>query len=179
MRSMKRDKPLPWPPAYEMMLVTRHFPELVRHAMFERRIAVRFYVAPVAAHAMFVTTDCLKGADPFVAMYCEARVGNIDDIPATILLAHELGHHESWLRGDTSDDFEHLMASTPRAVYDEPETLPRATKDEIVTEEARAWRYGRHILRFALPDFTAWGDYDRIAAESVEGYRIGLGLERV
>src|SRR5690606_3265882 len=52
MRTMKRDRPLEFPRAYETLLVTEHFPRLVRHAMAARRIAVRFYVASVSPHAV-------------------------------------------------------------------------------------------------------------------------------
>ncbi|MBX3219335.1 MAG: hypothetical protein KF795_02375 [Labilithrix sp.] len=176
MRTMKRDKPLAWPATYQALLVTEHFPRLVRHAMHERRIAVRFYVAPATPHAVFVTTDCPKGEDPFVAIYCERAAGNVDDVPATIFLAHELGHHESWLRGETSEAFEDLMTSTPRTVYEQPQTLARAMREEIVAEEERAWRYGRTILRAVLPCFPALTDYDRFSRENVAGYRTGLLL---
>src|SRR5262249_27031385 len=100
MRLMKRQVPLQFPRAYESLLVTEHFPRLVRHGMVDRRIEVRFYVASVSPHAVFVTSDCPNGRDPFVVVYCETSVGNVEDVPATIYLAHELGHHESWLRGD-------------------------------------------------------------------------------
>ena len=173
---MKRDRPLPFPPAYETLLVTAHFPQLVRHAMSERRIAVRFYVASVSPHAVFVTSECPKGDDPFVAVYCENQIGNIEDVPATIYLAHELGHHESWLRGDTSEELEDLMTTRPRAVYERPETLDRAIRQEILAEEQRAWRYGRDILEAVLPRFPALAVYDRFTTENVEGYRAGLLL---
>ena len=176
MRTMKRDRPLDFPRAYETLLVTKHFPRLVRHAMGERRIAVRFYVASVSPHAVFVTSECPKGDDPFVAVYCEKSVGNVEDVPATIYLAHELGHHESWLRGDTSEELEELMTSHPRSVYEKPETLGRAIREEILEEEKRAWRYGRDILEAVLPSFPALGAYDRFMTENVEGYRSGLLL---
>ncbi len=177
MRTMKRDKPLGFPRAYEMLLVTKHFPSLVRHAMFERRIAVRFYVASVSPHAVFVTTDCPKGEDPFIAVYCERSVGNVEDVPATIYLAHELGHHESWLRGDTSEELEDLMTSKPRAVYEKPESLDRALREQVLAEEERAWRYGRRILEAVLPSFPALDAYGRFAEENIAGYRSGLLLE--
>lgn len=177
MRTMKRDRPLPFPPAYETLLVTEHFPRLVRHAMFERRIAVRFYVASVSPHAVFVTSECPKGDDPFIAVYCERSVGNVEDVPATIYLAHELGHHESWLRGDTSEELEDLMTSKPRAVYEKPETLDRSIREEVLVEEERAWRYGRKILESVIPSFPALDAYDRFATENVAGYRSGLLLD--
>jgi len=173
---MKRDKPLDFPREYETLLVTEHFPRLVRHAMLERRIAVRFYVASVSPHAVFVTSECPKGNDPFVAVYCERSVGHVEDVPATIYLAHELGHHESWLRGDTSEELEDLMTSRPRSVYERPETLDRAIREEILAEEERAWRYGRGILEAVLPSFPALDAYDRFTKENVEGYRAGLLL---
>lgn len=173
---MKRDKPLEFPHAYEILLATEHFPRLVRHAMSERWIAVRFYVASVSPHAVFVTSECPKGDDPFIAIYCQRSVANIDDVPATIYLAHELGHHESWLRGDTSDELEELMSSKPRAVYEAPEMLDRSIREEILIEERRAWRYGRDILDAVLPSFPAGDAYDRFATENVEGYRSGLLL---
>ncbi len=177
MRTMKRDRPLAWPAAYQAMLVTEHFPELVRHAMGERRIAVRFYVARAAPHAVFVTTDCPKGDDPFVAIYCAHAAGRVEDVPATIFLAHELGHHESWLRGDTSEAFEDLMTARPRTVYEEPHTLSRAVREEVLAEEQRAWRYGREILAAVLPRFPALTDFDRCSRENLEGYRKGLLLD--
>ena len=176
MRTMKRDKPLDFPHAYETLLLTKHFPQLVRHAMAERRIDVRFYVASVSPHAVFVTSECPKGDDPFVAVYCEKRVGHVEDVPGTIYLAHELGHHESWLRGDTSEELEELMTSRPRSVYEHPETLDRAIREEILAEEQRAWRYGRDILATVLPTFPALDAYDRFTTENVEGYRAGLLL---
>jgi hypothetical protein len=173
---MKRETPLAWPQAYEALLATEYFPRLVHHALQQRRIAVRFYVASASPHAAFVTTDCPKGEDPFVAMYCERSVGNIDDFPATIYLAHELGHHESWLRGDTSDEFEELMTWKPHTVYEAPATLDRAIREEVLAEEVRAWRYGREILLHVIPRFPALEQYDRFTAENLEGYRRGLLL---
>lgn len=177
MRTMKRETPLAWPQAYSDVLVTEHFPRLVRHAMEERRIAVRFFVACASPHAAFVTSDCPKGGDPFVVMYCEKSIGNIEDVPATIYLAHELGHHESWLRGDTSDAFEELMTWRPHTVYEAPATLARSMREEILAEEERAWRYGREILIAALPTFTELDEYDRRTKENLAGYRAGLLLE--
>lgn len=176
MRTMKRDTPLPFPREYETLLVTPHFPRLVRHAMVQRRIAVRFYVAAASPHAVFVTSEVPKGEDPFVAVYCEKTAGNVEDVPATIYLAHELGHHESWLRGDTSEELEELMTSRPRSVYERPETLDRAIREEILEEEQRAWRYGRRILEAVLPSFPALDAYDRFTVENVAGYRAGLLL---
>ena len=176
MRTMKRETPLAWPQNYQTQLVTKHFPLLVRHAMHERRIAVRFYVASVSPHAVFVTSDCPKREDPFVAFYCERSIGNIEDVPATIYLAHELGHHESWLRGDTSDAFEDLMTTRPRTVYERPETLDRSIREEVLAEEQRAWSYGRKILASVLPRFPALTEYDRFTRENVDGYRTGLLL---
>jgi hypothetical protein len=176
MRTMKREKPLAWPQAYQALLVTEYFPRLVRHAMHDRRIEVRFYVSCTTPHAAFVTTECPKGEDPFVAMYCERSIGNIDDVPATIYLAHELGHHESWLKGDTSDAFEELMTWKPHTVYDAPATLDRSIREEVLAEEERAWRYGREILAAALPQFPALADYDRFAKQNLIGYRAGLLL---
>ncbi len=177
MRLMKRQTPLVWPQGFDHLLVTEHFPRLVRHAMEERRIAVRFYVACASPHAAFVTTECPKGGDPFVVMYCEQSVGNVDDIPATIYLAHELGHHESWLRGDTSDEFEELMTWRPHTVYEAPATLPRSMREEVMLEEVRAWRYGREILIASLPEFAALDEYDRRTKENLAGYRAGLLLD--
>jgi hypothetical protein len=177
MRTMKRETPLAWPQAYQALLATEYFPRLVQHAMHSRRIAVRFYVACTSPHAAFVTTDCPKGEDPFVAIYCERCVGNIDDLPATIYLAHELGHHESWLRGDTSDEFEELMTWKPHTVYEAPATLDRAIREEVLAEEVRAWRYGREILIRVLPHFPALEDYDRFTKENLSGYRTGLLLD--
>lgn len=177
MRTMKRDTPLVWPREYDGVLVTPHFPRLVRYAMHDRRIAVRFYVARASPHAAFVTTDCPKGGDPFVVMYCEHAIGNVDDIPATIYLAHELGHHESWLRGDTSDEFEELMTWRPHTVYEAPASLERSVREQVLEEEVRAWRYGREILTAALPDFSALDEYDRRTKENLAGYRTGLLLD--
>jgi hypothetical protein len=176
MRIMKRDKPLPWPESFDAVLKTVNFRRLVQHAMAKRCIAVRFYVASASPHAAFVTSECPRGGDPFVAMYCEDRVDNIDDVPATIYLAHELGHHESWLRGDTSEAFEELMTSMPQTVYAAPETLARSLREEVLAEERRAWRYGRDILAAVIPRFPSLSDYDRLATENVEGYRNGLLL---
>lgn len=176
MRTMKRETPLVWPETYQTLLVTTHFPLLVRHAMHERRIAVRFYVASGSPHAVFVTSDCPKGEDPFIAIYCERDIGNIEDVPATIYLAHELGHHESWLRGETSDAFEDLMTTRPRTVYERPETLERSIREEVLAEEQRAWSYGRAILASVLPRFPALTEYDRVTRENVRGYRTGLLL---
>jgi hypothetical protein len=176
MRTMKRETGLAWPQAYQALLVTENFPRLVWHAMHERRIDVRFYVAPATSHAAFVTTECPRGGDPFVAVYCERNVGNIDDVPATIYLAHELGHHESWLRGDTSDAFEELMTWKPHTVYEAPATLDRSIREEVLAEEERAWRYGREILGRVLPGFPGLKDYPRYATENLDGYRKGLLL---
>jgi hypothetical protein len=176
MRRMKREKPLAWPEAYQTLLVTEWFPQIVRHAMHDRRIDVRFYVAPASSHAAFVTSECPKGSDPFVAVYCERCVGNIDDIPSTIYLSHELGHHESWLRGDTSDAFEELMTWRPHTVYEAPATLPRSIREEVLAEEERAWRYGREILAALLPSFPGLKDYARYTSENLAGYRTGLLL---
>jgi hypothetical protein len=174
---MKRQEAIPWPAAYAAVLVTEHFPHLVRHAMEERRIAVRFFIASASPHAAFVTSECPTGSDPFVVMYCDGSIGNIEDVSATIYLAHELGHHESWLRGDTSDAFEELMTWRPHTVYEAPASLERAIREEVLAEEERAWRYGREILRAALPSFTAYDEYDRRTQENLAGYRAGLLLE--
>ena len=177
MRMMKRATPLAWPQGFDTILATEHFPRLVRHAMEERRIAVRFYVAGASPHAAFVTTECPKGEDPFVVMYCARFIGNIDDIPATIYLAHELGHHESWLRGDTSDAFEELMTYKPHTVYEAPATLDRSIREEVLAEEMRAWRYGRRVLAATLPTFDALDEFDRLAFQNLAGYRTGLLLD--
>lgn len=176
MRTMHRKTPIPFPKRYEELFTTRYFPLLLRYAMEVRCIDVQFFCAFATAHAAFVTTDVPNGKDPTIAIYCEKMIGNVLDVDTTIFLAHELGHHESWSRGDTSDALEDLMTFRPAVVYDTPAHVERSMREEVYAEEERAWKYGREILNAVIPDFCAFVRFDELTEENLLGYREGLLL---
>ena len=113
--------------------------------------------------------------DPVILLHCAEGALTIEnDLVATITLAHELGHHESWLRSDCADDVYAIMMDDDGNA-DAPEALRRAWLEE----EERAWRYGRALLREVIPDFPAFDLFDRMALDEIDGpagYRIGLGF---
>lgn len=143
---------------------------LYRHAMRERRIWVATMVDE--GHDFFVPDD---GDDPRVRIrWDEARAVD-QELFLTITLAHELGHHESWLRGEYSDELIALL-QRDEPIYDDPDAIDRSLREQHVEEEARAWRYGREILARVVPDFPAFDEYDRQARVEVDGHRKGWGL---
>lgn len=152
------------------VLNTTWFRILFVHAMTERFLCVRFNDEKPgrAGDAIFETTPGqFDGNDPSVVVYCREWGVIDDDIAATITLAHELGHHESWLRGDAEDEVYAAALDGTDSV-----TLRQA----IFDEEERAWRYGRELLERLAPAFPAFVQFDSASRTAIEGYRVGLGL---
>lgn len=172
MLTMNRTEP--WPidaHVYDRVLSLPWFARLFRHAMEARRIQVKFQVHH-REHigGWFDTTACETDGDPSIVIYCPDEWGVFDDIEGTITLAHELGHHESWLRCEVS------LAIGAIVDFEKMASYPRINREEYLEEEARAWRYGREILASVAPDFSAFDSFDRTAAKAIGEYRSGLLL---
>jgi hypothetical protein len=101
------------------------------------------------------------------------NVNQIDDVEDSIVLAHEMGHHQRWRNGEE--------AAAYRAIVDTPhETwpgLPLDSRRAILTEETRAWVYARGDLK-AL-GFTDWPAFEAARAPALGGYANHLGLPAV
>ncbi len=78
-----------------------------------------------------------------------------DWLAELITLAHELGHHESFLRGTYTEE-------------------DHARPEECYLEEIRAWTHARTILE--EHGFEDWRSFEFQEREALEGYRVGLGL---
>lgn len=187
-RKLRRTEPiivdLETDTGYEDVAKTRWFRRLFQHALQVRRIDVRTPKAEgdelddgEIAGDFCVRTEENDDPeqDPVILLHCaDGALTTQTDVMATITLAHELGHHESWLQGDCIDDVYTIMMDDDGNA-DAPEELRRAWLEE----EERAWRYGRAILREAIPEFPASDLFDRTAIDAIEGpdgYRRGLGF---
>ncbi len=170
-RTMKRTEPITGGP-YRDRQFPPLFHELREHALMVHRIRVEFF-AGSNTYFRFVTEYVPGGHDPLIAIDTPERVCNVDptrDAEHAAALAHELGHHESWLREETSEAFEELMTYKAQALYDDTANIDPALLDEVLAEEERAWGYGREILGAAVPAFDAWEQYDALAREAIDGY---------
>lgn len=150
---------------YEDVAKTRWFRRLFQHALQERRIDVRTPAAEgdeldegeiSGSFCIRTEEDDDPDQDPVILLHCaDGALAIENDLVATITLAHELGHHESWLRGDCVDDVYAIMMDDDGNA-DAPEALRRAWLEE----EERAWHYGRALLREVIPDFPAFDLFD-------------------
>ena len=160
---------------YAALQMPPMFRALRSHAHAERRIFVDFRRGSL--NFEFCTEPTVDGADPTVVISTPDRIyalDCIDDVLTTARLAHELSHHESWSLGETSDEYEEVMARDPRAFYDRPHDLPRALHEERLADERRAWVHGRAILARAVRVFSAWEAYEAEAARAVACYEQGI-----
>lgn len=166
---------------YDDVAKTRWFRRLFQHALQVRRIDVRTPAAEgdeldeeEISGDFCVRTEENADAeqDPVTLLHCANGTLSVEtDVMATITLAHELGHHESWLRGDCVDDVCAIMMDDDSNA-DAPEELRRAWLEE----EERARRYGRARLREVIPEFPAFDLFDRAAVDAIDGYRCGLSF---
>lgn len=98
----------------------------------------------------------------------------IDDVFDSMILAHEMGHHLSHLNGESSDEMNEIMRTTPERIKAEGPRLPRHLREEVVAEEIRAWNHARADLRTV--GFGRWPLFERLASASVAKYIHGLEL---
>lgn len=158
---------LPMPPLFRA---------LFDHALDARHITVELRV-DAEREAGFLTEHCPDGHDPSVFITAAESIERLDDEIDTILLAHELGHHESWLREEASPEFDEIMAWQAANVRRRPQDFEAAIRIEMLHDEIRAWRYGRAILSGAVPAFDAWVRFDETERECLHGYLRGLLLD--
>lgn len=154
----------------DIIRTTRWFHVLMRHALEVRRIKVILH--PEERGALFVTGDW-PAEDPTIIIPSNDWDTIPSDIIGTCTLAHELGHHESFLTGEYTDELISLAASDD--LYERPDRVDRALREAMLEEERRAWRYGREIAASLLADFP-FDVFDRERNKSIEGYRRGYRL---
>jgi hypothetical protein len=65
-----------------------------------------------------------------------------DALEELCVLAHELGHWRSWLKGEASDEYRALVRRDCQPTWP---SLTEREKLVILDEESRAWRYGFEI----------------------------------
>src|SRR5687767_9003394 len=136
-RSMKRTDPIEWDDVvWDTLNGTRWFKPLMRHA-HQRCIDVCFEDGPRAA-SRFDTTACTpktddeEEGDPRIVIACREWAVVVDDVADTSTLAHELGHHESWLRRECANEVYAML-------YDDLANEPRELRQATLDEEERAW----------------------------------------
>lgn len=174
MREMKERHPrrlnqiahLPMPPLFKA---------LFDHALDVEHIDVDIRRTNVRG-ALFSTEPCDGGLDPFISVGHPERVGNFDDVVDTIHLAHELGHHKSWLLEEASEELEDVMMYAAEAFRSHPERYEHSLRLEAYEDEARAWLHARAILEVAVGAFDEWDRFEREQVSALEGYRNGLRL---
>jgi len=152
------------------------FRALFDHALDVRNVDVQLRAGAETA-GLFVTEHCADGHAPHVEVVAPNRQDNLDEVEHTIVLAHELGHHESWLRCETTDDFEELIAHHATKIRERPGDYETAVRLEVIRDEVRAWRHGREILAVAVPTFSAWAAFDEMERVRLHGYLHGLLLD--
>lgn len=142
----------------------------------ERRlwVGVNLWFGRREPRAEFVTKGIKRGGEPRILVRTRGGPNKVDDVIDSMILAHEMGHHTSHVRGDPSSDLEELLSETPERVMSEGHLLPLPMRYEVIAEEVRAWNYSREDLDRA--GFTSWRTFDRWASASVGTYVRGLRL---
>jgi len=82
-----------------------------------------------------------------------------------ITLAHELGHHESFKQGERPPGYTTLMKDWG----DGTRHPDRQEISLILSEEQRAWNYGRRLLQHM--GFTEWASFNMRQREGMSSYR--------
>ena len=129
--------------------------------------------------AQYCTEPTLDGGEPFIMIGAHAHAH--DDIESTCALAHELGHHESRLRGEWPGWYERETAERAAAILVDVGYWQDDRWGAFLAQECRAWELGRELLRVGCPQFDDWDRYEEIASRSVgtyvEGRRAALASE--
>lgn len=104
------------------------------------------------------------------ALAFEVAEASTDPLEELIILAHEFGHHESWLAGHRPPLSGKSMLTDERL----------ADPEAAYAEEVRAWHYARQILAGLEPEgpaqFDAWDTFASIELASLFSYQSGLSL---
>ncbi|HSO33811.1 MAG TPA: hypothetical protein VLT33_14865 [Labilithrix sp.] len=151
------------------------FKTLFDHALDKRLIDVDI-ARGEARSAMFVTEMVPEGGQPYIRVIMPGRTDAFDEVADTIHLAHELGHHESWLREDCSEELDELMEWQASTFVTCPQKHSAELRLEVFHEEVRAWVYGRAILSAAAPAFVDWPLFESTRLDALGGYLAGMML---
>jgi hypothetical protein len=103
-------------------------------------------------------------------MACSGNVNQIDDVEDSIVLAHEMGHHQRWRNGEEAASYRAIV-DTAHATWP---GLPLDTRRAILAEETGAWTYAKVDLESL--GFAAWPAFEAARVPALKGYATHLGL---
>lgn len=135
----------------------------------ERRIFVRpgIWNGPGEPRGEFVSKNAVRFGYTTINIRARLGVHAMRDGFHSLLLAHEMGHHESWTNADAPDAYRALMED-PSDFYRRRVKVDVVLAHEIVKEEVRAWAYARTLLgELGITDFDR---FDGVASMTVGTY---------
>lgn len=131
-------------------------------------VGVQVWFGRGEPRAEFVTKATRRGGEPRIMVRTPGGPNRVNDLVDSMILAHEMGHHQSHVRREATPAVEELTATEPERIFRDPLGLPLKLRYEIVAEEVRAWNYARDDLREC--GFSRWLFFERWARRAVESY---------